>query len=54
MFGGKIMLSSAAALLSATGVSALVPVLDKRQYFPANATGLKTITVSTRQSDRLD
>ncbi|CAD0050612.1 unnamed protein product [Aureobasidium pullulans] len=44
MFGGKIMLSSAAALLSATGVSALVPVLDKRQYFPANATGLKTIT----------
>ncbi|THY32661.1 peptidase S10, serine carboxypeptidase [Aureobasidium pullulans] len=44
MLGGKIMLSSAAALLSATGVSALVPVLDKRQYFPANATGLKTIT----------
>lgn len=54
MLGGKIMLSSAAALLSATGVSALVPILDKRQYFPANATGLKTITVSTRQSDRLD
>ena len=44
-----MMLSSAAALLSATGVSALVPVLDKRQYFPANATDLKTITVGVQQ-----
>jgi len=44
-----MMLSSAAALLSATGVSALVPVLDKRQYFPANATDLKTITVSSQK-----
>jgi hypothetical protein len=44
-----MMLSSAAALLSATGVSALVPVLDKRQYFPANATDLKTITVGVHQ-----
>jgi hypothetical protein len=46
MIGGTIMLSSAAALLSASGASALVPVLDKRQYVPANATDLKTITVS--------
>lgn len=47
MFGNKVTLSSAAALiLSITEVSALVPVLDKRQVFPANATGLKTITVS--------
>lgn len=44
-----MMLSSAAALLSATGVSALIPVLDKRQYFPANATDLKTITVGVQQ-----
>lgn len=44
-----MMLSGAAALLSATGVSALVPVLDKRQYFPANATDLKTITVGLRE-----
>ena len=44
-----MMLSSAAALLSATGVSALVPILDKRQYFPANATDLKTITVGRQQ-----
>lgn len=50
MLGGKIVLSSAAALLSATGASALVPLLDKRQYFPANATGLKTITVGAKQS----
>lgn len=49
MLGGKIVLSSAAALLSATGASALVPVLDKRQYFPANATDLKTITVRAEQ-----
>ena len=49
MLGGKIVLSSAAALLSATGASALVPVLDKRQYFPANATDLKTITVCAKQ-----
>lgn len=41
---------AAAALLSATGVSALVPVLDKRQYFPANATNLKTITVGLREN----
>ena len=44
-----MVLSSAAALLSATGVSALVPILDKRQYFPANATDLKTITVGRQQ-----
>jgi hypothetical protein len=44
-----MMLSSAAALLSATGVSARVPVLDKRQYFPANATDLKTITVGVQE-----
>jgi len=49
MIGGTMMLSSAAALLSATGVSALVPILDKRQYFPANATDLKTITVGRQQ-----
>lgn len=49
MLGGKIVLSSAAALISATGASALVPVLDKRQYFPANATDLKTITVRAKQ-----
>jgi hypothetical protein len=48
-----MMLSSAAALLSATGVSALVPVLDKRQYFPANATDLKTITVGVHQDSSL-
>jgi hypothetical protein len=49
MIGRTMMLSSAAALLSATGVSALVPVLDKRQYFPANATDLKTITVGVQE-----
>jgi hypothetical protein len=48
MIGRTMMLSSAAALLSATGASALVPVLDKRQYFPANATDLKTIIVSVQ------
>jgi len=52
MIGGTIMLSSAAALLSAAGVSALVPVLDKRQYFPANATDLKTITTPTNVTIR--
>jgi hypothetical protein len=49
MFGRTMMLSSAAALLSVTGVSARVPVLDKRQYFPANATDLKTITVGVQE-----
>ncbi|KAH0181160.1 peptidase S10, serine carboxypeptidase, partial [Aureobasidium melanogenum] len=52
MLGGKIVLSSVAALLSATGASALVPVLDKRQYFPANATDLKTITTPTNVTIR--
>ncbi|KAG9644997.1 peptidase S10, serine carboxypeptidase, partial [Aureobasidium melanogenum] len=52
MLGGKIVLSSAAALISATGASALVPVLDKRQYFPANATDLKTITTPTNVTIR--
>jgi hypothetical protein len=52
MIGRTMMLSSAAALLSATGVSALVPVLDKRQYFPANATNLKTITVGVKKTFR--
>ncbi|KAI4851540.1 peptidase S10, serine carboxypeptidase [Aureobasidium sp. EXF-8845] len=52
MIGVTMMLSSAAALLSTSGVSALVPVLDKRQYFPANATDLKTITTPTNVTIR--
>jgi hypothetical protein len=53
MFGGKILLSSAAVVLfSVTEASARVPVLDKRQYFPANATNLKTIIVSLTECGR--